>query len=257
MHSWTDHTRTLLRGLVTAAGFLLAWQAIVLVFALQPFILPSPLRVADALAGNLPYLLRNALITLSEILLGLLLGTLIGITSAILISLSAVARRWLMPVLVMSQALPVFAIAPLLVVWFGFGLASKIVMTTIIIFFPVASAVLDGLRRTDPGLMDIARLSGAGRVTTLRLIQIPHALPALASGMRVAVAAAPIGAVVGEWVGASAGLGYVMLHANARSQIDILFAALIILGLLAAALWFSADALLSRLVPWSRGPLSF
>jgi len=241
-----------MRSLVTAGVFIAVWHILVVLFQPAPFILPGPLRVLNALVSNWSYLLSNAFVTGSEILLGLLIGSLLGVASALAIASSAVARRWLLPLLVMSQALPVFAIAPLLVVWFGYGLGSKIVMTTIIIFFPVASAFQDGLRRTDPGLLDLARMAGASRLQTLRLLRVPAALPSLASGLRVAAAVAPIGAVVGEWVGASSGLGYVMLHANARSQVDIVFAALVILGCLAALVWFSVDRLVARAIPWAR-----
>lgn len=240
-----------LRAAVTLGVLLTAWSLGVRIFGPPPFILPGPERVFAALVRDHAYLFGNALTTLTEILLGLLTGTVLGVSAALLVSSSALARRWLLPILVLSQVLPVFAIAPLLVVWFGYGLASKIVMTTIIIFFPITSAFQDGLRRTDPGLLDLARLHGASRVQTLRLLKVPFALPALASGLRVAIAAAPIGAVVGEWVGASSGLGYVMLNANARSQTDVLFAALFILAVVAALLWFILDAALARLIPWS------
>jgi putative hydroxymethylpyrimidine transport system permease protein len=240
-----------LRAAVTVAVLLAAWSLGVRLFGPPPFILPGPERVFAALVRDHVYLLGNALVTLKEIVLGLLTGTMLGVSAALVVSSSNFARRWLLPLLVLSQVLPVFAIAPLLVVWFGYGLGSKIVMTTIIIFFPITSAFQDGLRRTDPGLLDLARLHGASRLQTLRLLKVPFALPALASGLRVAIAAAPIGAVVGEWVGASSGLGYVMLNANARSQTDVLFAALFILAVVAALLWFILDAALARLIPWS------
>jgi putative hydroxymethylpyrimidine transport system permease protein len=247
----TANLSRVFRALVTAAVLVLVWQIAVLALRPEPFILPGPGRVLDALIRDRAYLFGHALVTLKEIGLGLIVGTLLGVSTALLVASSGFARRWVLPLLVMSQALPVFAIAPLLVVWFGYGLGSKIVMTTIIIFFPITSAFQDGLRRTDPGLLDLARLARASRLQTLRLLKVPSALPALASGLRVAVAAAPIGAVVGEWVGASSGLGYVMLNANARSQVDTVFAALFILGLLAASLWFTVDAVLTRLIPWS------
>jgi putative hydroxymethylpyrimidine transport system permease protein len=240
-----------LRAIVTAAVLLSAWWLGIKLFGPPPFILPGPERVFAAILKNHVYLFDNALVTLQEILLGLLAGTVLGVSAALLVASSETMRRWLLPLLVLSQVLPVFAIAPLLVVWFGYGLASKIVMTTIIIFFPITSAFQDGLRRTDPGLLDLARLHGASRLQTLSLLKVPSALPSLASGLRVAIAAAPIGAVVGEWVGASSGLGYVMLNANARAQTDVLFAALLILGLVAAVLWFTLDAALARLIPWS------
>jgi putative hydroxymethylpyrimidine transport system permease protein len=189
-------------------------------------------------------------LTLAEIVLGLILGTVLGCLSAMTMAYFRPARRWLLPVLVVSQAIPVFALAPMLVLWLGYGMASKVAMATLIIYFPVTTAFHDGLRRTDPGWLDLATTMNAGRWAVLRHVRIPAALPALASGLRVATAVAPIGAVVGEWVGASAGLGYLMLHANARMQVDVMFAALATLAFMAVALYFSVDGLLRRALPW-------
>ena len=160
------------------------------------------------------------------------------------------ARLWLLPVLVASQAVPVFALAPILVLWLGYGIASKVAMATLIIYFPVAANFYDGLRRTEPGWLDLARAMGAKPWRTMWRIRVPAALPALASGVRVAAAVAPIGAVVGEWVGSSAGLGFLMLHANARMQIDLMFAALLTLAVFAVAIYFIIDHALRRALHW-------
>ena len=231
-------------------GLVGAWQLLVWSTGVAPYILPGPLPVARALAARWETLLDNAWITIAEILLGLALGTLLGCASALLIAAFRPARLWLMPVLVVSQSIPVFALAPLLVLWLGYGLASKVAMATLIIYFPVTAAFFDGLRRTDPGWLDLARTMGGSRLAVLRVIQIPAALPALSSGLRVATAVAPIGAVVGEWVGSSGGLGYLMLHANARMQIDLLFAALFILAIFAVSLYSVVDWLLRLALPW-------
>jgi putative hydroxymethylpyrimidine transport system permease protein len=161
------------------------------------------------------------------------------------------ARQWLMPVMVVSQAIPVFALAPILVLWIGYGIGSKIAMATLIIYFPVTAALFDGLRRTNPGYLDLARTMNASRWAVLRHIRIPAAMPSFASGVRVATAAAPIGAIVGEWVGASHGLGALMLHSSGRTQIDVMFAALLVLVVMAVLLYFSVDRLLRRLLAWS------
>lgn len=237
---------------VVGAGLLLIWEAVVLVTEVPAFLLPSPARVLNALWARQDIILGHAAVTLSEILAGLLIGGCAGVAAALLLAAFAPARRWLLPVLLVSQAIPVFAIAPLLTLWLGFGMASKVAMAAIIIFFPVASAFQDGLRRTDPGWLDLARSMGASRAAILFRIRVPAALPALASGLRVATAVAPIGAIVGEWVGASAGLGYLMLHANARSQADVMFAALAVLAAIALMLWFLVDAALRAAIPWSR-----
>jgi putative hydroxymethylpyrimidine transport system permease protein len=239
-----------LRPLVILVGFIAAWQLLVVVTGAPPYILPGPGKVAAAWVEQWLLILDNAALTLAEIVLGLVLGTALGCLSAMAMAYFRPARRWLLPVLVVSQAIPVFALAPMLVLWLGYGMASKVAMATLIIFFPVTTAFHDGLRRTDPGWLDLARTMNAGRWAVLRHVRIPAALPALASGLRVAAAVAPIGAVVGEWVGSSAGLGYLMLHANARMQVDVMFAALATLAFLSLALYFSVDGLLRRVLPW-------
>ncbi len=238
------------RGLVTFAGLLVLWHLAYEVTGRQPYLLPSPWQTAQTLVLKAPLIARHAWVTGLEIVLGLVVGTLLGSLSALCLAAFRPARRWLMPMLVVSQAIPVFAIAPLLLLWLGYGMGSKIAMATLIIYFPVTSAFFDGLRRTDPGWLDLAGVMGGTRWSILWRVRVPAALPSLASGLRVATAVAPIGAVVGEWVGASAGLGYLMLHANARMQVDQMFAALFVLALLAVSLYALMDALLRHWLPW-------
>ena len=240
----------ILRPAIIVAGLILIWQIVVWLSGAPHFILPAPARVADAWWTHHTTILGHAGVTMLEIALGLLFGALLGASSALTLAYFRPARRWLLPVLVASQAVPVFALAPILVLWLGYGIASKVAMATLIIYFPVATKFYDGLRRTEPGRADLARTMGASRLTMLTHIRVPAALPALASGLRVATAVAPIGAVVGEWVGASAGLGYLMLHANARVQIDLMFAALLTLACFAVIIYFIVDAGLRRALPW-------
>ncbi|MEE8171349.1 MAG: ABC transporter permease [Alphaproteobacteria bacterium] len=235
---------------VIVAGLVLLWQIIVWLSGAPHFILPAPARVAEAWWAHHMTILGHAGVTLLEIALGLLCGVALGVSSALVLAYFRPARRWLLPVLVASQAVPVFALAPILVLWLGYGIASKVAMATLIIYFPVAASFFDGLRRTEPGWTDLARTMGASRWTMLIRIRMPAALPALASGLRVATAVAPIGAVVGEWVGASAGLGYLMLHANARVQTDLMFAALLTLAFFAVSIYFIVDNGLRRALPW-------
>jgi putative hydroxymethylpyrimidine transport system permease protein len=239
-----------LRGLVVLAGLVAVWQAVVWLTAIEPFILATPAEVGRALIDDAGLLAEHAAVTLGEILLGLAFGTLLGTMTALTMASYRPARRWLLPVLVASQAIPVFALAPILVLWLGYGLWPKVAMATLIIYFPVAAAFFDGLRRTEPGWLDLARTMGAGRAATLWRIRVPAALPGLASGLRVATAVAPIGAVVGEWVGASAGLGHLMLHARARVETPRLFAALVVLAAMAVLLYLLVDRLLRRAMPW-------
>ena len=244
------------RPLLVLAGLLLLWQGVVWSTGVPRFLLPPPLLVGQALLDRAALLADHALITLLEILLGLLGGVLIGGASALAMALLPPLQPWLLPLLVLGQTIPVFALAPLLVLWFGYGLASKVAMAILIIYFPITAALFDGLRRTEPGWLDLARTMGATRLATLLRIRLPAALPAFGSGLRVATAVAPIGAVVGEWVGSSAGLGYLMLHANARLQIEVMFAALIVLMAMALALYLTVDRLLVRLMPWAPQTLS-
>ncbi|MEX0852399.1 MAG: ABC transporter permease [Bauldia sp.] len=239
------------RALFVAAGLVIIWQAIVLVFAPPPFMLPGPRRVLEALAERPELLTIHAVTTLIETVIGLGAGAVLGIALALAMSFLPPTRRLLLPVMVVSQAIPVFAIAPLLALWFGFGLASKIVMATIAIFFPVASAFADGLARADPNLIDFARLYRASRWQMVTLLRIPGALPALITGLRLAAVYAPIAALIGEWVGASSGLGYAMLFANARAQTDVMFAALILLAAMSVLLRAIVDLLTANLTPWA------
>ncbi len=240
-----------LRGLAVAVGLLILWQAIVLLFQPPPFLLPDPARVFAALLRR-PDLWRvDAVTTLIETLIGLVAGAVLGAGLALAMSFLPLTRRLLLPVMVVSQALPVFAIAPLLALWFGFGLASKVVMATVAIFFPVASAFADGIARADPDLLDLARLYGARHWQVVALLRVPGALPALITGLRLAAVYAPIGALIGEWVGASSGLGYAMLLANARAQTDVMFAALILLAAMSVILRALVDLATANLTPWA------
>lgn len=223
------------------------WQFVVMITGVAPFILPSPLKVAVAIWEYREILLQNAWVTFGEVVIGMIIGSVFGILTALLLTISEPARAILRPILVFSQAIPVFALAPVLTLWFGYGILSKIVMTVLIIYFPVASAFFDGLMKTPQGYLDLAQTMGANRLRLLWHIKFRSALPSLGSGLRLASVYAPIGAVIGEWVGASKGLGYLMLLANGRSKIDLLFASVIVLAMLTVALHLLIDQLAQRL----------
>lgn len=227
------------------------WQAGVWLFAPARYILPPPIAVASTFLRQPGFLLQNSLVTLTEIGVGLVIGAALGIATAFGVAALPRLGRLVWPMVLILQAFPVFVLAPLLVLWLGFGLASKVAMTTIIIFFPVASAFADGLRRTDQEILDAVSLEGAGHWQTLVSIRVPLAIPTLVSGLRVAAPLAPLGAVVGEWVGASGGLGFVMVQANARMQTDTVFAAMVILAVLTLILRLLIDRLTSDLAPWA------
>jgi ABC-type nitrate/sulfonate/bicarbonate transport system, permease component len=241
-----------LRGLVVFFGILALWWAIAIIFDLKKYILPSPLVVAQSLWNGREYLLENSLITIVEIVIGFILGILSGAALALLLMFSKTLQKWLMPVLIVSQSIPVFALAPILVLWFGYGILSKIIAAILVIFFPVTTAFFDGLRRTNAGYLDLARTMGASPLSQLVHIRLVAALPALGSGVRVAAAIAPIGAIIGEWVGSSGGLGYIMLNANARMQTPTCFAAIFILSIIAMILWYITDIILKYVIYWDK-----
>lgn len=227
------------------------WQAAVWLLSPPSYLFPSPEEVAAALVLRPAFFLEHSLVTLGEIAAGLLTGSAFGAATAF--GLAALPRlgRLVWPMMLILQALPVFVLAPILVLWLGFGMASKVAMTTIIIFFPVASAFADGLRRTDRAILDAVSLTEATHWQTLFSIRMPLALPALVTGLRVAAPLAPLGAVVGEWVGASAGLGFVMVQGNARMQTDTVFAAMAILATLTVVLRLTVDCLTAGITPWA------
>lgn len=234
----------------SVVGAVLVWQALVLLTGVPAFIFPAPADVAGTLLDHRASLLHHTGITAIEIVAGLVAGSMLGVASAVLLSTFQRARRWALPVMVVSQALPVFALAPLLTLWFGYGMGSKIVMATLIIYFPVVAATFDGLRHTPVAMLDLARSMDASRWSILYHIRLPAALPSMASGVRVATSVAPIGAVIGEWVGSSQGLGYLMLNANGRMQTDLMFAALFCLCVLALALYAGVTRLLDLCIYW-------
>ena len=238
------------RILVTFIVIIIFWYIICLLFELPSFILPSPDLVAIALFNNFSEILNHSSITLLEILLSLFFGIVLGSFFAVLISLSERLKRWIMPLLLASQSIPVFALAPILVLWFGYGISSKVVIGTIIVFFPIASNFSDALNKIPKEYIHAGQTLGFSKLQIFNLIKLPNALPGLFSGIRVGACFAPIGAVVGEWIGGSHGLGSYMIYSNARLQIDNMFAALIILIVITISLYHLIDLILKKLIWW-------
>ena len=238
------------RILITFLVIIIFWYIICLLFELPSFILPSPDLVAIALFNNFSEILNHSSITLLEILLSLFFGIVLGSFFAVLISLSERLKRWIMPLLLASQSIPVFALAPILVLWFGYGISSKVIIGTIIVFFPIASNFSDALNKIPKEYIHAGQTLGFSKLQIFNLIKLPNALPGLFSGIRVGACFAPIGAVVGEWIGGSQGLGSYMIYSNARLQIDNMFAALIILIVITISLYHLIDLILKKLIWW-------
>ncbi|HEY9038748.1 MAG TPA: ABC transporter permease [Roseovarius sp.] len=227
--------------IASALVALAAWQALILLTGVPRFILPGPALVAKTLWTSRALIAHHTVITAIEVLAGLALGATLGGVTAIALAASPLARQLVRPMLIFSQAVPVFALAPILTLWFGYGIGSKVVMTLLVIYFPVTSAFFDALMRTPQVWIDMARLMGASPARIMRHIRIPAALPGFASGLRLAAVYAPIGAIIGEWVGASKGLGYLMLLASGRAKTDLMFAALIVLAVFTVLLHAAVD----------------
>lgn len=222
------------------------WWSVVTFFDIPHFILPAPDRVAGVLFNRLGLISIHATTTALEIICGLLLGSLLGFTVACLIGDSKRLQSITMPALIISQALPVFAIAPILMLWLGYGFASKLAMTTLIVFFPVTASTLSGFRALPSSWETTFQTLRPRRAKLFFLVRLPLAVPYSLAGVRVAASVAPIGAIVGEWVGSSGGLGYLMLHANARGQTDLMFAALVVLCAEALLIWSMTNWLSHR-----------
>ncbi|MEP2639953.1 ABC transporter permease [Roseobacter sp.] len=233
-------------GLAAALLSVAVWQVVIWSTGVARFILPPPGRVMVTIWQSRALLAEHAMITMAEVLIGLVLGAALGFVSAIALAASPMARALVRPMLVFSQAIPVFALAPILTLWLGFGLWSKVAMALIIIYFPVTSSFFDALMQTNRDWIGMARVMGARGWRIMWHIRIPSALPGFASGLRLAAVYAPIGAIIGEWVGASKGLGYLMLLANGRAKTDLMFAALIVLAVLTVLLHAGVHKLCER-----------
>jgi putative hydroxymethylpyrimidine transport system permease protein len=239
-----------IRGVWLALFLIAIWQCIVVMWQPPSYLLPSPLQVFRSFIVHRELIATQTLPTLVETLLGLSCAILLGTSLALSMCLCRSIDFLLHPLLLISQALPVFAIAPLLVIWFGYGVTAKIATTTLMLFFPITSNFLDGLKQTPQAYLDGALLMEGNRWQILYRIRIPAALPQLASGIRLVAAMAPLGAVIGEWVGSNQGLGFLLLSSNAQMQIDLMFAVLWVLILLSTVIYFLVDRLLYRATPW-------
>ena len=226
------------------------WEGVVHLFEMPRYILPAPSKIVVTLFTEHAQLLKHTLVTLEEMLLGFVLAVSIGVPLAVLMFEFPALEKALYPYVIGSQTVPVFAIAPLLVLWLGFGIASKVVMAALIVFFAIVLNTLDGLKSTDPDTVDLFRILRATRWQILWKVRIPSALPFIFSGAKIGISISTIGAVIGEWVGAKAGLGYLMLYANGQLQISLVFAAIFCLTILGLSL-FGVMTLLERYaMPW-------
>lgn len=241
-----------MRPLALVAALLGAWQLYATLGGVDDFLLPAPSEVAQALVDDSGLLLDNLAVTAAEVGLGVLFSLLVGFGAAVALHLSTTLRRATYPLIVASQAVPVVIVAPLLIVWFGFGLVPKIAIIGLVCFFPVVVTTLDALGRVDPDLLKALRTFDATRWQRFRLAEAPAALPAALSGAKIAVAIAVIGAVFAEYAGSSEGLGHLILQAIPQLETARAWAAVVLLAAFAVALFYALDTLERRLLTRTR-----
>ncbi len=231
-------------------ALVVVWEVVVRALDVAPYLVPAPSRIARAfmeVRGTLPGHLRT---TTSEAAVGLALSAILGAACAALLAWSTPLRRAVYPLLVISQNVPLVVIAPLVVVWFGFGMLPKVLVVTLMGFFPIVVATTDGLLRADRELIELARSYGAGRWQVLRGVLVPSAVPSFFAGLQISAAYAVLGAVIAEWVGASSGLGLFITRSQTAFRVDRVFVAVAVIAALSIAS-FAAVHLAARLaMPW-------
>ena len=242
--------RRLLPALFLALGVLAVWEIASRFFNLPEFVLPAPSSIVAVLVERQAALAVAAWVTASEVLYGFLLSAVAGATVALVIARFAGFGRALYPLVVLFQTVPKIALAPLFILWFGYDLMPKVALIVVIAFFPVAINMLVGMQSADPNLVALLRSVGAGRNEILWRVQIPHSLPSVMAGLKVAVTLAVIGAIVGEFAGAQAGLGYMIQFASTQMETSLVFAALVEVSVLGLLFYYAIEFIEWRYVNW-------
>jgi NitT/TauT family transport system permease protein len=236
--------------LVGIVAFLLAWQLFVIIWKVPPYLLPTPTAIAQTFISELPDLLHHGWVTVYEMLAGYALAVAVAIPLAIAITSSRRFNEFVMPTMLFFQIVPKVAIAPLFLVWFGVGATPKILVAFLISFFPIVIDAAVGLRSMSPEMGDLARSMGASRLQVFTQFRLPTSLPYLFSGLKVAATLAIAGTVVGEFVGADKGLGYLLLVTNSNMQTSLMFATIVALTIIGLVFYYLVELLESFLIPW-------
>src|SRR5713226_1804917 len=223
--------------IMTVIGTLVAWEVATRIFGIPSYLLPAPSKIVVSFAEHAGLLLRHGWVTTVEIVLGYLLSIVVGVPLAFAIFMWPAFSRSVLPLLVSSQAMPKVAIAPLMLVWFGFGLLPKVLVAFLIAFFPIVISTVVGLASIEPEKIHLARSMGLGAAATFFKIRLPSALPSIFGGLKISITLAVVGAVVGEFVGGDAGLGYLLMTANGSMDTSLLFAGIVALTILGVVLY--------------------
>jgi NitT/TauT family transport system permease protein len=226
------------------------WELAVWLFAIPPYLIPAPKDVFLAFWTEGDKLLAESVPTTTATVAGFLLSALFGIPIAMLIAGSRTVESYVYPLLVFSQSIPKVAVAPLFVVWFGFGMTPKVISAFLLGFFPVVVAGVQGFKSLDPEMRDLIRSMKASRLQAFQMVNLPHALPAIFAGLKVSVTLAVVGAVVGEFVGANSGIGFVLQRSIGNFELPTMFAALVILAMIGVILFWIVDMIERIAVPW-------
>ena len=238
------------RPILLIALLLIVWELAIIVFRIPPYLIPAPLDVVKQLVLEWPKLFRESLVTTYATLGGFGLSILFGIPMALLIAYSRTTESFVYPLLVFSQSVPKVAIAPLFVVWFGFGIIPKIIVAFLLGFFPIVVSTVVGFKSVEREMLDLAHTMKATRLQIFMRISQPHALPSIFAGLKVSVTLAVVGAVVGEFVGSNSGIGYVLQIANGNFDLPLMFAALTVLSLIGVLLFAAVDLVEKLMIPW-------
>ncbi len=231
---------------------LLFWQGICSFELVDRFLLPSPYEVLRAFVEEFPVLMEHSWITLTEAFLGLAIGILLGFVMAVLMDQFEILRRAFYPLIVLTQTIPTVAIAPLLVLWFGYEMAPKVILVVITTFFPIAVGLLEGFQAVDQDSVHLLRAMGAGRWQIFRYLKFPGALPQFFSGLRISASYAVVGAVISEWLGGFGGLGVYMTRVKKAFAFDKMFAVIFLISLISLLLMKGVDFLQKNCLPWER-----
>jgi len=229
---------------------LILWEAVVVVFRIPPYLIPAPWDVVVQLVTEWPKLLRESLVTTYATLGGFGLSIAFGIPMALMIAYSRTVESFVYPLLVFSQSVPKVAIAPLFVVWFGFGIIPKVIAAFLLGFFPIVVSTVVGFKSVEHDMLDLARSMKATKLQVFLRISFPQALPSIFAGLKVSVTLAVVGAVVGEFVGSNSGIGYVLQIANGNFDLPLMFAALTVLSLIGVLLFAAVDLVERLTIPW-------
>lgn len=236
--------------ITAVAALLLLWQLVCSWGWIPPYMLPSPMKVLQAFAEELPLLWENALITLQEAFIGLLVGVSVGFLAAVAMDAFDILYKAFYPLLIITQTIPSVAIAPLLVLWFGYEMTPKIILIVISTFFPVTVGLLDGFRSADKDASGLLRSMGATRLQIFRYIKFPSALPQLFSGLRIAAAYSVVGAVISEWLGGFGGLGVYMTRVKKAFAFDKMFAVIFLISAISLGLMALVEFAEKKCMPY-------